>query len=386
MLHMERKMNQYSNSIEKVKERRANFELLRLIAMLMVVSLHYLSKGQVLSDFKDGALSENQYLAYFLESLSIVAVNSFVLLSGYFLVTAEFKSRKIVQLIGQVLFYAMLIPVVLAVIGILPVQEMNVYTVFPDVFPIQTEHYWFATYYVFLYLFTPILNRAIKTMNQRQLKISVFLLLLVFSIPKSILPLEIPIDRKGYDLIWFICVYFVAAYIRLYGIPFLEKMKISILLYAAMTVAIFLYICTLGFLYQKTGLLENQITEVLQYNHILNLTAAVAFFYIFRNINLQKGILSNSICAISPYAFGVYLLHEHQDIRYLWPTWCHVREISQTPWFLLHYVVTILGIFTLGIMIDWGRSKIFTGIGKRLKNGRIDRRLEQLDQMLRMKQ
>lgn len=385
MLRMERKMDKDCNSIEKVNGRKANFELLRLVAMLMVVSLHYLSKGQVLSDFKAGALSGNQYVAYFLEALSIVAVNAFVLLSGYFLVTAEFKSRKLVQLIGQVLFYAMLIPVVLAAAGVLRVQDMNMYTVFPDVFPIQTEHYWFATYYVFLFLCTPILNRAIRAMNQRQLKISVFLLLLVFSVPKSMLPLEIPIDRKGYDLIWFICVYFVAAYIRLYGILFLEKMRNSILLYAAMVVTIFLYICTLGFLYQKTGLFENQITEVLHYNHILNLTAAVAFFYIFRNINIQKGILSKAICAISPYAFGVYLLHEHQDIRYLWPTWCQVQKISQTPWFLLHHVVTIVGIFALGIMIDWGRSKIFAKIGKKLKNGRIDRQLEQLDQTLRMR-
>lgn len=378
--------DQQSNSIEKVHERKVNFELLRLVAMLMVVSLHYLSKGQALSDFKAGPLSGNQYLAYLLESLSIVAVNAFVLLSGYFLVTSEFKSRRIIQLVGQVLFYAILIPVVLTAAGVLQIQNMNLYTVFPDIFPIQTEHYWFATYYVFLYLCTPILNRAIKAMGRQQLAICTALLLFVFSIPKSILPLEIPIDRKGYDLIWFICVYFVAAYIRLYGIPFLEKQKKSVLLYVIMTALIFSYICILGFIFQRTGLLENQITEVLHYNHILNLLSAVAFFYIFRNLELQTGRISKGILAISPYAFGVYLLHEHQDIRYLWPVWCQVQKMSQTPWFLLHYIVTIAGIFMLGIVIDWIRSGLFRAIGKGLENGRIDRQLRRLDQLLRMKQ
>ncbi len=379
-------VDQSNNFKEKLLGRKANFELLRLIAMLMVVSLHYLSKGQVLSDFKDGPLSGNEYLAYLLESFSVVAVNAFVLLSGYFLVTSEFKSKKVIQLAAQVLFYAILIPVVLTAAGVLQIQDMNIYTIFPDVFPIQTEHYWFATYYVFLYLCTPILNRAIKAMNQQQLKICTVLLLFVFSIPKSILPLEIPIDRKGYDLIWFICVYFVAAYIRLYGIPFLEKIKNSVFLYAIMTVLIFSYICILGAIFQRTGYLENQIKEVLHYNHILNLLSAIAFFYIFHNIKLHNGMIARGICAISPYAFGVYLLHEHIDIRYLWPVWCHVQEMSGTSWFLLHYITTVTGIFMLGIMVDWFRSRIFRIAGKRLENGRIDRYLRQLDQALRMKQ
>lgn len=386
MSHMAGEVNQHCNSIENVCGRKANFELLRLVAMLMVVSLHYLSKGQVLSDFKDGPLSGNEYLAYLLESLSVVAVNAFVLLSGYFLVTSEFKSKKVIQLVAQVIFYAILIPVVLTAAGVLQIQNMNLYTVFPDVFPIQTEHYWFATYYVFLYLCTPILNRAIKAMNQYQLKICTALLLFVFSIPKSILPLEIPIDRKGYDLIWFICVYFVAAYIRLYGISFLEKKKNSVLLYVIMTALIFSYICILGFIFQQTGSLENQIKEVLHYNHILNLLSAVAFFYIFRNMELQNRMIAKGICAISPYAFGVYLLHEHQDIRYLWPAWCQVQKMSQTSWFLLHYIMTVAGIFMLGIGIDWIRSRIFRIVGKRLENGKIDRQLRRLDQALRMKQ
>ncbi len=374
-----------NNSIGKENRRNANFELLRLIAMLMVVSLHYLSKGQVLSDFKEGLLSGNQYLAYLLESFSVVAVNAFVLLSGYFLVTSEFKSKKVIQLVAQVLFYAILIPVILTATGVLQIQDMNLYTIFPYLFPIQTEHYWFATYYVFLYLFTPILNRAIKNMNQNQMKLCIFILLLVFSIPKSILPMEIPIDKKGYDLTWFICVYFVAAYIRIYGIPFLEKKKNSYLLYVIMTVLIFSYICISGYLYQRTGLLENQIREVLHYNHILNLISAVAFFYLFIHLKIKNRVLIKGICAISPYAFGVYLLHEHLDIRYLWPVWLQVKKVSETPWFLLHYMATITGIFMLGIGVDWCRNKIFRMVETRLKNCLIDRQLDRLDQALRMK-
>ena len=36
-----------------MKERETNFELLRILAMCMIIGLHYLGKGNVLGDFLD---------------------------------------------------------------------------------------------------------------------------------------------------------------------------------------------------------------------------------------------------------------------------------------------------------------------------------------------
>ena len=70
------------------KKRNANIELLRLIAMGMVVVLHGMDKGRNL--LNPGAYpSVNVFLAWLIESFSVVAVNVFILISGYFLV----KSR-----------------------------------------------------------------------------------------------------------------------------------------------------------------------------------------------------------------------------------------------------------------------------------------------------
>ena len=75
----------------KTKSKRlANVELLRVVAMLMVVMLHYLGKGELLP-VKNLHMNLTGYLAWILESLSIVAVNVYVLISGYFLVESEFK-------------------------------------------------------------------------------------------------------------------------------------------------------------------------------------------------------------------------------------------------------------------------------------------------------
>ena len=79
------------------------------------------------------------------------------------------------------------------------------------------EHYWFATAYMILYLLTPILSAAVKKMEKKQLQTVIVVLLLFFSVAKSVIPILIPTDHYGYDFGWFICLFLIASYIRLYG-------------------------------------------------------------------------------------------------------------------------------------------------------------------------
>ena len=66
------------------KKRQLNYELLRIIAMLMIVSLHYLSKGEILGDHARNDMTVTGYVAWLIEAFCIVAVNVYVLISGYF--------------------------------------------------------------------------------------------------------------------------------------------------------------------------------------------------------------------------------------------------------------------------------------------------------------
>lgn len=61
------------------KKRESNFELLKIILMLQILTLHYLSRG-----LKGNIVLEdniNYYLIRFLESACIVAVNVFILIT-----------------------------------------------------------------------------------------------------------------------------------------------------------------------------------------------------------------------------------------------------------------------------------------------------------------
>ena len=178
----------------KGKERQANIELLRIIAMLMVVTLHYLIKGQAAVSLVEETGILN-VLLWFLKAMCIVTINVYVLISGYFLLEAKWKLSRLVTLWLQVMFYSLGVPLVCLALGVGDVNAWGLYDWVNVIFPVQMEHYWFITAYVVLYLLVPVLSMGVKKLNRKQHGMVIVGLLMVFSIPKSLLPIGIPTDR-----------------------------------------------------------------------------------------------------------------------------------------------------------------------------------------------
>lgn len=353
-----------------MKKRVVSIELLRVLAMMMVVMLHYLGKGELLPPLT-GELGINGYVAWVLESLSIVAVNVYMLISGYFLVKSEFKVNRLIELICQILFYTILVEIILITCGIVPKEVLSINRLLQIVFPLQMEHYWFMTAYIIMYLFSPLLSIAVSHMEQKQLRNTIVALLLFFSISKSLLPFQLTIDHKGYDGMWFICVFLVAAYIRLYGIPFLEKGSLrGLFCYLAGVSCIFIIALVIRLIYQKTGSLDHFVGATFHYNHILNLFSAIGLFYAFLNLKFkQESLFSKMVCFIAPYSLGVYLLHEQIELRSLWPFWLGASDEGNALMFVVRCVLAVLVIYGVGTFVDFGRKVLFGFITKRFIYG-----------------
>lgn len=353
-----------------MKKRVVSIELLRILAMMMVVMLHYLGKGELLPPLT-GELDVNGYVAWVLESLSIVAVNVYMLISGYFLIKSEFKVKRLIELICQILFYTIVIEVVLVAGGILPGETLSINRFLQIIFPLQMEHYWFMTAYIIMYLFSPLLSVAVRHMEQKQLRNTIIALLLFFSISKSLLPFQLTIDHKGYDGMWFICVFLVAAYIRLYGLPFLGKGSCrGWICYLVSGSGIFIVTMLIRLVYLKTGSLDHFIGAAFHYNHILNLLAAVGLFYGFLNMKISKeSMFFKIVCNIAPYSLGVYLLHEQIALRNLWPFWLGASREGNILLFVVRCILAVLIVYGLGTLVDFGRNRLFRFISKRIIYG-----------------
>lgn len=347
-------------------KRKSNFEWLRVLAMGMVITLHYMFKGGIIenptSDF-----SARSIVLWLLTAFCICAVNAYVLISGYFLVEAEFKIGRLIALVIQVLEYSVIVYVVLVLFGVDGVEPAaNLHELLGYIFPIGTGEYWFVTAYFIMYLVSPLLAYGIKNLDQRTLQILIAVLLFFTCVEKSILPMLLPGDAYGYDFIWFMTLFVIAGYIRLYGIRFLEgHTGRAWIVYAAS--ALLIWIIGLGFSYAGYSLdmqaLLHYSDIVFHYNYVFVLTASVGLFYIFRNASFnEEGIPARAARILGHLTLGVYLLHEHPCVRYNWPVWLGVSADRNLGATLVSWLMCLIIVYAVGLLVEYLRTAIHSYI------------------------
>lgn len=341
-------------------KRQANFELLRIVAMLMIISLHYLVKGGAAVPFPFVAKEHPVgVLAWLIESFCIVAVNCYVLISGYFCVESAWKPGRVVSLLCQVLFYSLLIPLLFLLTGVVSPGELAIYDWIGFALPFGTEHYWFATAYLVMYLFAPFLSAGIQKLKKRDLQILLALLLIFFSLEKTIVPVYLATDRYGYDFGWFLCLFVTAGYIRLYGISWLEKRSHAVGLYGISCLGIWMLSLFSNTLGKEIEVFARYADMPYTYNHLLCLTGAVSLFYVFQNVSLREGRVADAIRLLAPCTFGVYLLHEHILVRYRWLEWLKADQVKGSFLFLPHMIGCVLLVYGIGTAVDLARAWVF---------------------------
>ena len=177
----------------------------------------------------------------------------------------------------------------------------------------------------------------------------------MFCVLKSVLPLRLEMDEKGYDCLWYLCVFVSAAYIRRFGIPFLKKRGRGICLYAACCLLAFAGTMALRFIYIRTGSIGRMTGMCLEYNHILPFLGALGLFCAFARMEIN-GKIADVIKKIGPYTLGVYLLHENLGLRYTWQPWFGSDRIHSVGELLLFTLLAAVGVFIAGILVDMLRA------------------------------
>jgi len=352
-------------------KRQANFEVLRVVAMAMIVAMHFMHKGGIIKPLYEDTTVVN-YVAWIIESFCNVAANCYVLIAGYFLVDREWKFKKLVVVVLQAWFYSMLIPVLCFILGVCGVREWSIYEWVTAVLPLQMDHYWFATAYVLMFMLSPVLAAGVKQLSKKQLEITIGVLLVYFCVFKSISPILLSTDKYGYDYNWFICMFLIAAYIRLHGTEdggllignkkvFCSK-KQSVVCYVATVAVICCLTAVLGMITARIGKFDYYMNMVYSYNHILTLIASLSLFFAFKYWQPKEGKLIQFLCKIAPYTFGVYLIHENIVIRNLWPGWFGVGRVQDSLLFVPYMLLVIVCVFAVCMTIDAVRKVVFDKI------------------------
>ncbi len=344
-------------------KRNANIELLRIISILMVTMLHALGKSNLLGNLSQGT-DANTWIAWIFEALSISAVNIFMLISGYYLIKAEFRLSRMVELIVQIVFFTFGSFIVFYLLGFVGKEEIDVYWFLNYLLPVHMDVFWFMTAYLVIYALQPVLSKGIEHISKKKF-VTLIVILLVFECAfKSFLPFRMYTDSKGYSFLWCLVVFLTGAYLRIYGFKILNSSLKGIFLYLGSCLAILLESFLLSYSNNILGRLKEISGMSTEYNNIFVFTAAIGIFAAFIHAKPMKNILSNIICFVSPMTLGVYLLQENLTMRYRWQPWFKLSESASAPTYLFiaRVLLAVISMYLLGIVVDYARIWIFKGV------------------------
>ena len=322
-----------------ITERQSNIELCRIFAILLVVLVH--------TNFAwtgvPHELGNPLPIRFFVQAFSIIGVNVFVLITGYF--STSIKLKSLFNLLYICFFYG----IVRITCGIVTNN-----LIVKDLFFISSSN-WFIISYLGLVLLTPLLNSVVAKSTLLMLG-GVLLFYEVYFGVFPALQIAEPGINHGYSVFSFAVLYLIGRYIKLYGLPKGIK-NYSFYLYIGISLL-------LGFtaylLFKKADVLRispSFYTRVYDYVNPLVIFSSVCFFQTFEKMAFKSRIINY----ISKSTLAVLLVHTAavinppmvQYFKSLVENYTEKTLLLCVLWF-----VGVLGIFVISLLID--QIRIYT--------------------------
>ncbi len=339
------------------KNRDSNIEMLRIIAMLFILFHHYALYNSL---YNLDVSNMNKYIGIILFSLGKIGVNIFILITGYFSIKKIFSIKKLIKLWLEVVFYSVGVTFVFAISGKV---QLNFKELIKFIFPISFNKYWFITIYIILYTLMPFINRYVKKVNKEQyqklLVILFFLCVGLYSIMYSSTTYSMNESLPLSNIIFYILVYLIGGYIRLYGIEKIENISCkrtigyTLLIFCVFT--IFLTVSEIiDYKYNKLG---NVLFWYTRSNSIFVYILSILTFYSFKKIELKEIKIINLLASS---CFGIYLIQSHTFIagKKLYKDIIHTEYFVKSPLLIVQAIASIIVIYFIGGCIDLVRQKV----------------------------
>lgn len=318
--------------------------------MYMIVVGHCLFHGRVTAKLGYGTV--NYFLSYLIQSFSVVHVNCFVMIAGYFAIDREFKAQRLTKFWKQVTFYSVAICLIYGIfVGAAGTDVLKA------ILPISTNSYWFASVYMGLSLLMPFAGMLAVRLTKIQYRYLLVLLAVFFSVNHMLFRVNTYGTYSGRELPWFLFLTLLAGYVKLH-----TKQKKKYFWYGMLGYVI----CSLAVLASVYLSVENHQEDIgyfLNYNSPLALLATVFLFFGVKNMQWREKRLDGLILKAASAAFGVYLIHDNYLIRYLvWDTF-RASKVALTHWAVIYAASAAVIVYAACTCMELLRQKLFAVVG-----------------------
>lgn len=294
---------------EKVSQRQSGIELLRILAAMGVILIHY--NGNYAFTYVNQQ-SLNQYLLFFLESCCICAVDLFIFISGYFLCTTQKRSLgKVLGLLIQLTFFKEIFFILPHIIN----HDINTTTFLKGIRWNFIPQNYFVILYIVLYIFSPYINILLSSFTKKQFKYFILIFFLIYSLYSTgvdilgeihgesffgLSPLGAWGNQRGFNIVNFILLYVLGAYIRGNNI-IIKRLKTPLLVFMLLIIQTMIFVWALA--NERTSGIGFR--SAWCYHNPFVIIEAILYFVIFLRLSFYSKIINS----LAKAAFTCFLIH-----------------------------------------------------------------------------
>lgn len=334
---------------DSIEQRNSAIELLRIISMVIIVFHHFSIHGGF--SWEADSITIPHFWYNFIIMGGKIGVDVFILISGYFLIKSNspvFNLKRILKLLAQVFFYSVSLYCIFAILGM---NTIGIKSLIRYLFPITFSCWWFASAYFALYLIHPFLNKLLLGIDKKTYQNLLVLMIICW----SVIPTFTKSSFQGNSLIWFVTLYAVAGYARIYGFNPAFKAKHYFffgIVFTALTYLTSVIFMTLG---SKISFFSGVITYFYEQDKITVFLISLSLFMAFTSLKMNYHKWINKLASAT---FGVYLIHDNNFVRpWLWLGVFKNAEYQNTILLIPYSILVVLIVYICCTLIDLFRQR-----------------------------
>lgn len=340
------------NTLVKTNTRNINIDLLRLLSMFLVAMIHITGNG-----IGDAGYINRYVCAVTIafNAFSYCCINLFAMLSGYLMCEKRTKTRRIVRLWADVLFYS--VAGVFTAFLISGDKTLISVDALKNLLPISTRRYWYISVYFALYFMIPFYNMLIAVLDKRKFSWLMIISLIGASVISTVFNMD-PFNLGNgvdYSFVWISIMYFLGAYIKKYGLNLSQKKCFVLIVISE------LLICVSGLIPVRYRTLFGNAIVLKKYSSFAVVALSIAVFVFVLNMKLKVGPkMSRVIKSFSAASLAVYLTHTHPEIfnRWIVNGFKWMAQLS-LPFVVICIIGISLAITIGGCLIGMAQHKLF---------------------------
>ena len=331
----------YNMENKITSERLSNFELLRIVAMLMIIEHHFCGHGIILNGWDTNLTTLNHINNFILQFFNFggrIGVDIFLLITGYFLIDGKLKVESFMKIYLMSFFYSAVLVSFYCFHGI----QVIPHHITRYLNPLNIQSYWFISVYLIMYLFLPFINPILKNLTKNKYLLLIGMCIILWSF----------MLQQYNQLVWFITMYAIGGYIKRFNPALLSQKKCFI--YGGIALSIL----SLWILH---SLFRNPIhIKILDINNFFIFVLAISIFGIFKDLKIKSNKIINSI-AVS--VFPIYLIHDNFTVReYLWHKFLPTIQYVSSPNFIFYVIFIPIIVFTVCLVMDKIFAKFYNPV------------------------